>query len=78
MEGNWYTLQANQGTYKTDDPVGSLDASILTEHVLSPIFNIHDLKTDKRVGFIPGIKGAEALKKPWMMARQPLLLACIR
>ncbi|MCE3226113.1 MAG: hypothetical protein K0S32_664 [Bacteroidetes bacterium] len=61
-EGKWYSLSAKDGVYKADSPVGSLDASILTEHVLSPIFNIHDLKTDKRIGFVPGIKGAEALK----------------
>ncbi|WP_317898113.1 DUF1015 domain-containing protein [Aurantibacillus circumpalustris] len=59
----WYSLVAKTGTYNSEDPVGSLDASILTEHILSPLFEIHDLKIDKRVGFMPGIKGAEALKK---------------
>lgn len=61
-EGKWYSLTAKEGVYDSSDPVGSLDASILTEHVLSPVLNIHDLKTDKRIGFIPGIKGPEALK----------------
>ncbi len=61
--GNWYALTAKPGTYNKNDAVGSLDASILTEHILSPIFDIHDLKTDERIGFIPGIKGAEALKQ---------------
>jgi uncharacterized protein (DUF1015 family) len=59
----WYSLVSKSGTYNSSDPVGSLDASILTEHILSPLFGIHDLKTDKRIGFIPGIKGPEALKK---------------
>jgi len=59
----WYALTAKEGTYNSNDAVGSLDASILTEHILSPLFNIHDLKIDKRIGFVPGIKGAEALKK---------------
>ncbi len=63
VSGKWYSLTANQGTYNSKDPVGSLDASILTEHILSPFFDIHDLKIDKRIGFVPGIKGAEALKK---------------
>jgi uncharacterized protein (DUF1015 family) len=63
VEGKWYSLIAKDGVFKSDSPVGSLDAFILTEHVLSPIFNISDLKTDKRIGFIPGIKGAEALKQ---------------
>jgi uncharacterized protein (DUF1015 family) len=62
LNKKWYSLIAKDGVYKADSPVGSLDASILTEHVLAPILNIHDLKTDKRIGFIPGIKGAEALK----------------
>ncbi|MBX3164349.1 MAG: DUF1015 domain-containing protein [Bacteroidetes bacterium] len=63
VAGQWYSLTAKENTFDSKNPVGSLDAFILTEHILSPIFNIHDLKTDKRVGFIPGIKGAEALKK---------------
>lgn len=62
VEGKWYSLTAKDGVYMPDSPVGSLDASILTDHVLSPILDIHDLKTDKRIGFVPGIKGAEALK----------------
>lgn len=63
VSGKWYALTANEGTYNSKDAVGSLDASILTEHILSPLFDIHDLKIDKRIGFVPGIKGPEALKK---------------
>lgn len=63
IDNRWYALAALPGTYNSNDPVGSLDASILTEHILSPLFGIHDLKTDKRIGFIPGVKGPEALKK---------------
>lgn len=62
LDKKWYALSARDGVYKADSPVGSLDASILTDHVLSPILNIHDLKTDKRISFVPGIKGPEALK----------------
>lgn len=61
--GQWYSLIAKEGTYNSADPVGSLDASILTEHILSPLLDIHDLKTDPRIGFVPGIKGAKALKQ---------------
>lgn len=61
-EGKWYSLKAKEGVYQSDDPVGSLDASILTNFILSPILKIHDLKIDKRIGFISGIKGPEALK----------------
>lgn len=63
VDGKWYSLVSKKGTYNSDDPIGSLDAYILTEHILSPLFGIHDLKTDKRIGFVPGIKGAEALKR---------------
>jgi uncharacterized protein (DUF1015 family) len=63
LKGKCFVLEARQGTYLKGDPVTSLDASILTEHILAPLFNIHDLKTDQRVGFIPGIKGQEALKQ---------------
>ncbi len=63
VEGKWYNLISKEGTYNSSDPVGSLDASILTGHILSPILDIHDLKTDKRIAFVPGIKGAGALKQ---------------
>jgi uncharacterized protein (DUF1015 family) len=63
LNGSWYSLKVNEGIYNPNDPVGSLDAAILTEQILSPILNIHDLKTDKRIGFIPGIKGSKELKK---------------
>lgn len=63
VAGKWFLLEAKEGTYNSNDPVGSLDASILTEHILAPFFDIHDLKIDKRIGFIPGIKGPTSLKK---------------
>ncbi len=63
LDNKWYSLKAKENTYNPKDPVGSLDAAILTEHILSPILDIHDLKTDKRIGFVPGIKGSRELKK---------------
>ncbi|MBS1637984.1 MAG: DUF1015 domain-containing protein [Bacteroidetes bacterium] len=63
LDNSWYSLKAKTNTYNSNDPVGSLDAAILTEHILSPLLDIHDLKTDKRIGFIPGIKGSKELKK---------------
>jgi uncharacterized protein (DUF1015 family) len=63
MQGKWYALVVNPSVYDQTDPVKSLDASILTEQILAPIFGIRDLKIDKRVAFVPGIKGPEALKK---------------
>jgi uncharacterized protein (DUF1015 family) len=63
LDSKWYALKAKQSTYDPKDPVGSLDAAILTKHILSPIFDVHDLKTDKRIGFVPGIKGSQELKR---------------
>ena len=39
----WFVLDAKAGTYQSNDPIGSLDAAILTEHILSPVLAIHDL-----------------------------------
>ena len=63
VNNNWYLLQAKDSIYNSHDPIDSLDSAILTKYVLSPIFDIHDLKTDKRIGFVPGVRGSEALKK---------------
>ena len=62
LEGKWYSLDAKKKIVHNEQPVGSLDASILTEHILSPKLNIHDLKTDKRIGFVAGVKGMKELK----------------
>ncbi len=62
LNGRWYSLDAKKEIIHNEEPVGSLDASLLTEHILSPILNINDLKTDKRIGFVSGIKGMIELK----------------
>lgn len=62
LDGNWYSLDAKPAIVHNEEPVGSLDATILTEHILSPVLGIHDLKTDKRIGFVSGIKGMKELK----------------
>lgn len=63
LDHNWYSITAKEGTYHSNDPVGSLDASILSEHILNPVLGIKDLKTDKRVRFVSGIKGMQKLKQ---------------
>lgn len=63
LNNNWYSLKAKETIYNPNDPIDSLDAAILTKYILSPILDIHDLKTDKRIGFIPGVKGSKELKK---------------
>ena len=63
LNNTWYSLKAKENIYNPNDPIDSLDAAILTKYILSPVLDIHDLKTDKRIGFIPGVKGSKELKK---------------
>jgi uncharacterized protein (DUF1015 family) len=62
LGGKWYSLTVKPAFINDADPVGVLDAALLSEHILSPILGIHDLKTDKRVVFVNGTKGMEELK----------------
>lgn len=62
LDKNWYKLTAKEGSY-SNDPMGILDVSILQDNVLSKILDIHDPRTDKRVDFVGGIRGLEALEK---------------
>lgn len=63
VENKWYSLKVKDKIFNPNDPIDSLDAAILTRYILSPILDIHDLKTDKRIGFIPGVRGSNELKK---------------
>ncbi len=62
LEGKWYSLDAKKEIVHSDKPLEDLDASILSEHILSPILNINDLRKDKRICFVSGIKGMTELK----------------
>ena len=59
----WYKLTAKKGTYPENDPVGSLDVSILQNNCITPVFGINDPRTDKRIDFIGGIRGLGELEK---------------
>jgi uncharacterized protein (DUF1015 family) len=63
LDGNWYALTANPGTYNDNDPIGVLDVTILSERVLAPLFNITDLRKDKRIEFVGGLRGLGELKR---------------
>jgi uncharacterized protein (DUF1015 family) len=63
LEGNWYALTAKPGTYNDSDPIGVLDVTILSERVLAPLLNIVDLRKDKRIDFVGGLRGLGELKK---------------
>jgi len=59
----WYLLQAKESTYDESDPVAQLDVSILQTNLLTPILDIGDPRTDKRIDFIGGIRGLVELEK---------------
>lgn len=63
LNGKWYSLTAKQGTYNDADPIGVLDVTILSNSVLDPILGIKDLRTDKRIDFVGGIRGLGELEK---------------
>ena len=63
LDEKWFSLQVLEGAFNQNDPVESLDASILTTLILAPILGILDLRRDKRIAFVPGIRGAKELKR---------------
>lgn len=63
MDGIWYSLRAKEGTYDDNDPIGTLDVTILTMQILSPILDIQDLRRSKRIDFVGGIRGLDELKR---------------
>jgi uncharacterized protein (DUF1015 family) len=62
LEGQWYHLTALEGTY-TDDPIGVLDVTILSNLVLEKLLDIADQRTDKRIDFVGGIRGLQELER---------------
>jgi uncharacterized protein (DUF1015 family) len=62
LEGEWYKLVTKRGRYNDNDPIGVLDVTILSSLILDKILGIKDLRTDKRVDFIGGIRGLGELK----------------
>lgn len=63
LEGIWYSLTARPGTYDDRDPIGCLDVTLLSDLVFDKILAIRDLRTDKRIDFVGGIRGPGELKK---------------
>jgi uncharacterized protein (DUF1015 family) len=62
LDGQWYILKAKSGTY-TNDPIGILDVTILSNNILDEILGISDQRTDKRIDFVGGIRGLAELEK---------------
>ena len=63
LEGKWYSLTAKEGTYDDNDPIGVLDVTISSNLILDEILGIKDLRSDKRIDFVGGIRGLGELKK---------------
>lgn len=63
LGGKWYKLTAKPGSYDDKDPIGVLDVTVLSKHVLADILDIQDLRTSKRIDFVGGIRGLEELKR---------------
>lgn len=61
LKGNWYRLTCKPHIIDKNHPVNSLDAEILTQYILRPVLNIHDLKTDKNIEFIGGTTSTEKI-----------------
>jgi uncharacterized protein (DUF1015 family) len=58
----WYILSAKSGTW-TNDPIGVLDVTILSDNILDKLLDIKDQRTDKRIDFVGGIRGLKALEE---------------
>lgn len=63
LEGKWYSLTAKPGTYNDNDPIGVLDVTISSNLILDEVLGIKDLRSDKRIDFVGGIRGLGELKK---------------
>ena len=63
LDGEWYSLTAKKGTYNDADPIGVLDVDISRRLILDEILGIKDLRTDKRIDFVGGIRGLNELKE---------------
>ena len=63
LSGQWYLLAAKEGTFDENDPVASLDVSILQNNLISPVLSIDDPRTDKRIDFVGGIRGMQELER---------------
>ncbi len=63
LSGQWYSLTAKPGTYDDNDPIGVLDVSVSSNLILDRILGIKDLRRDKRIDFVGGLRGLGELKR---------------
>ena len=79
LDGNWYGLVAKPGTYDDNDPIGVLDVDISSRLILDALMGIKDLRSDKRIDFVGGLRGLGELKRRvdsgemrWALALYPV------
>ena len=63
LNKKWYSLTAKEGTYDDNDPIGVLDVTISSNLILDQILGIKDLRSDKRIDFVGGIRGLQELSR---------------
>ena len=63
LEGEWYSLKAKDGTFDPNDPIDELDVSISSRLILDELLGITDLRSDKRIDFVGGLRGLEELQR---------------
>jgi len=63
LDGKWYSLTAKEGRYDDSDPIGVLDVTISSRLILDKILGIKDLRSDKRIDFVGGIRGLGELER---------------
>lgn len=63
LDGKWYSLTAKPGTYDDNDPIGVLDVTISSNLILDEILGIKDLRSDRRIDFVGGIRGLGELSR---------------
>jgi len=62
LRGQWYRLEAREGTYDAAHPIESLDCAILQANLLAPVLGIDDPRTSPRIDFVGGIRGLHELE----------------
>lgn len=75
IDGKWYSLTAREGRYNDEDPIGVLDVTISSDLILRDILGITDLRSDKRIDFVGGIRGLGELSRRVDSGEMALALA---
>ena len=63
IDGHWYKLTAREGRYDNNDPIGVLDVDISSRLIIDKLLGIKDLRSDKRIDFVGGLRGLGELKR---------------